>query len=345
MITNTPATQILNAYESALVRQGRSYATRVKYLHGVRSFVQWADGSLEREFSSFDIDLFLSSWESEWESTTGSRPSRATVRSRIAALRSFFGYLDRAGLLVDATGHPRKNPMAAVLSPALEQRPNDFLRPIEDTALLECGSPPAERFVVWLLRWTGLRVAEACALKLQDIDLSPGRESLAVRKSKTSAGVRTVPIVPCLVPELTTWMLVLRDRGLTSPQAHVLATATGAAFKPTFVWRLVKRAGARADVRPVPCECGSGRRSRHARGCPRTVSGENVSAITPHTLRRTFGSYLLNRGLRLEVVSRLLGHSSTVVTERAYAELLGATIRDELLAVLDPPVGDDQPAT
>jgi len=59
-----------------------------------------------------------------------------------------------------------------------------------------------------------------------------------------------------------------------------------------------------------------------------------IALATPHTLRRTFGSYLLNKGLRLEVVSKLLGHSSTVVTERAYAELLGSTIRDELLAVL-----------
>jgi site-specific recombinase XerD len=64
------------------------------------------------------------------------------------------------------------------------------------------------------------------------------------------------------------------------------------------------------------------------------MSGENVSAITPHTLRGTVGSYLLNKGLRLEVVGKLLGHSSTVVTERAHAEFLGATIRDELLAVL-----------
>jgi integrase len=56
--------------------------------------------------------------------------------------------------------------------------------------------------------------------------------------------------------------------------------------------------------------------------------------VTPHTLRRTFGSYLLNRGLRLEVVSKLLGHASTTVTERAYAELLDETARRELFQAL-----------
>ena len=73
----------------------------------------------------------------------------------------------------------------------------------------------------------------------------------------------------------------------------------------------------------------------HERGCARTRNGENLSEVTPHTLRRTFGSDLLNRGLRLEVVSKLLGHASTVVTERAYAELLDDTMRRELLRVLE----------
>lgn len=282
-----------------------------------------------------DVDLFLSTWESSRREQTGHAPSRATVRARIAALRSFFDYLERAG-----TG-PFKNPMAGVIAPTLEQKPNDFLRPVEDAALLDCQAPPAEHIVIWLLRWTGLRVSEACGLRLQDIDLTSGRESLLVRKSKTAAGVRTIPVVPALLPELETWMKGLHARGMLSPQAHVLATATGCAFKPSFVWRLVKRAGARAGVRPVRCECGSVIKTRHERGCPQTMSGENVSEITPHTLRRTFGSDLLNRGLRLEVVSRLLGHSSTVVTERAYAELLGSTIRDELLAVLESSVDSE----
>lgn len=60
-------------------------------------------------------------------------------------------------------------------------------------------------------------------------------------------------------------------------------------------------------------------------------SGENRSAVSPHTLRRTFGSDLINRGLRLETVSKLLGHANTTITERAYAQLLAPTIRRELL--------------
>ena len=289
------AASLLAAYGSALARQGRAEATRVKYVHGARTFLEWREGELG-EVTNIDIDFFLSSWEEAWRGATGRPPRRATVRARIAALRSFFSYLERAGLLRGAAGAATQNPMLAVIAPALEQRANDFLRPIEDQALLECGSPPAERMLVWLLRWTGLRVSEACTLKLQDVELAPGREAIVVRKSKTSAGVRTIPLVPALVPELEAWLATLQGRGITSPQAHLLATSSGSAFKPTFVWRLVKRAGERADVRPVHCQCGSPKRTRHEPGCPRTVSGENVSSITPHTLRRTFGSYLLNKG-------------------------------------------------
>ena len=182
----------------------------------------------------------------------------------------------------------------------------------------------AERMVVWLLRWTGLRVSEACSLKLDDVDLTPGRENLLVRQSKTAAGMRTIPVVPCLVPELETWLERLRSKRITSPQANLLATGTGSGFKPTFVWRLVKRAGERADVRPVLCQCGSRLRTRHAAGC--SANDERRERLVDHTPHASadIRSCLLNKGLRLEVVSRLLGHSSTVVTERAYAELLGA---------------------
>jgi integrase/recombinase XerD len=78
-----------------------------------------------------------------------------------------------------------------------------------------------------------------------------------------------------------------------------------------FAWRVVKRVAERASVRLDP---------------------NGGSSISPHTLRRTLGSDLLNRGVRLEVVSKLLGHASTTITEQAYAELLDATIAAEVLA-------------
>src|SRR5439155_12935541 len=123
---------------------------------------------------------------------------------------------------------------------------------------------------------------------------------------------------PTLVPEVRVWLETLAARGFILPETPFLATRGGTAMKPTFVWRLVKRVAARAGVRPVRCTCGSERATRHERGCHRMVSGENLSTVSPHTLRRTFGSDLLNKGVRLETVARLLGHSSTVVTERAY---------------------------
>ena len=98
-----------------------------------------------------------------------------------------------------------------------------------------------------------------------------------------------------------------------------------------YMWRVVERVAFQAGVRTTVCTCSTTRQDRHAPRCPRTTSGENRSAVSPHTLRRTFGSDLINRGLRLETVSKLLGHANTTITERAYAQLLAPTIRRELL--------------
>ena len=94
-----------------------------------------------------------------------------------------------------------------------------------------------------------------------------------------------------------------------------------------------------STVRPRPCTCNTPR-PPHQPGCPRNLNGYNKSDVSPHTLRRTFGSHLLNHGLRLEVVSKLLGHSTTTITEQAYAQLLDDTARRELLHALQHPTNN-----
>jgi integrase len=95
----------------------------------------------------------------------------------IGALRGFFAYLEQAEFLVASDGTPRRNPVRTLDAPPSPQRPNDFLRPHEDRAPLNAECPHHHRIVVWLLRYTGVRVAEAQALTFADLDLTPGHEA------------------------------------------------------------------------------------------------------------------------------------------------------------------------
>jgi integrase len=325
---------LLAAFDSHLARLGRAPGTRGRYGRVLRGFAVWLGGRSPTALSAAEIDIYLQGWRERFLALHGHPPAQASYRGQVNALRSFYAYLDRFSLLLDDEGRALPDPMRRIACPPAGEATNDWLRPGEDAALRACAGTLQERFLVAFLRWSGLRVSEACALTLADLELTPGEEALTVRKSKTSAGRRTVPLVPELRPLLELWLAELERRNMRAPAVPLLATRQGGPLHQSYVWRLVKRVAFRAGVRPLPCTCGAGR-APHAGGCPRTRNGENLSEVSPHTLRRTFGSDLLNRGLRLEVVSKLLGHASTVVTERAYAELLDDTMRRELLHVLE----------
>jgi integrase/recombinase XerC len=290
---------LLEAFGSRLSRTKRP-GTRTKYVAHVRHFLTWLGDRDVVSVRAADINDYLDAW------CAADNPAPSTQRVRLGALKSFYEYLRSRDLLVGPDGHELVNPVDRVEKPKLRRRPNDWLRDDEDRAVLDAPLTEQERIVIWLLRWTGLRIGEACALRIEDVDFD--REEIRVRESKSDAGLRVVPIVPELNVELRKWIATLRRRGLDRSDGPLLATGRGTPMKPQFAWRLVKRVAHRADVRATP----------------------TGSAISPHTLRRTFGSYLLNRGVRMEVVSKLLGHADTRVTQAAYAQLLDETIRAEV---------------
>jgi integrase/recombinase XerD len=141
------------------------------------------------------------------------------VRLRLSALKSSYGYLDDRGLLEG------RNPVERIKAPRVRRRPNDRLRVNEDGALLEACATEQEKVLIWLLRWTGLRVGEALALTVEDVDLE--RRVVRVRASKTDAGLRTVPIVDELGALLLGWMDGLRARKDWRPDMPLLATRGG----------------------------------------------------------------------------------------------------------------------
>ena len=318
----------IEEYDGDLALRRVTKSTRVKYRQHLRA-IAGAVGETRSpaSVSTHEIKMHLSRWQREYETSAGRELSPATVRNRMTALGCFYGFLlDNAGL-VDEDGLPVPNPMGPISKhkPKVERRVNGWLREDEDVRLMAGQMALQEKVIIFLLRFTGLRVSEAVGLRIRDLNLMT--DKITVRTSKTEAGRRTIPILPGLKPVLRAWLNELEARGLNEPDGYFLCTlregnsksrpgirtAPGRPLATQFVWKVVKRVGQRNEIRIV----------------------DGKSELGPHALRRTFGSDLINRGVRLEVISRLLGHSSTTVTEGHYAELLSETIASEVLEALD----------
>ncbi len=288
-----------------LRRRGKSVRTVKRWRSELERFVAWVGERPFAEVSAADLELgFLGWWESSFEDRNARPPSLNSTRAVMQALRSFYGFCDKFGLLADADGKLVRNPALALELPVIPVKPElDWLRPDEDAAFLDVAMNAREDIIVFFLRLTGLRLGEALGLLNRDVDLAAG--AIGVRESKTAAGYRSIPISPELRPHLERWLGFTKREGLYHADGPFLVTRNRTAMKPQYVEQVVARVATRAGL---------------------------ARRVTPHTLRRTFGSDLVNRGVRLEVVSRLLGHASTAITEKAYARLEDATIRAEMLA-------------
>lgn len=291
-------------------------ASKVKYRPLLESFARWAGERDVAELSTALIEFeYLPAWTENFELRNGRPPAQNTVRLKHNALSSFLDYAWRRGLI-------GLNPMLAIPRPSYEAPMNDWLSSEEDFAMARVRMTPLEDIVCGLARLAGLRCAEVTGLLRGHVDLSEGL--LHVRGTKSSASVRGVVIFPELAVKIGHWMAIQDGRGLTNPLDWLVSTERGGRVAEPYVWRIVKRVAARASVRL------HGRDDR-SRPIALDRAGENVSEVSPHTLRRTYGSDLLNRGARIEVVSAQLGHASVKVTEKAYVKLLTTTQRNEIL--------------
>jgi site-specific recombinase XerD len=113
------------------------------------------------------------------------------------------------------------------------------------------------------------------------------RREIRVRTSKTPRGWRTIPLLPQLEESVREWRAYRAEHDLDQPGSPFLVTMAGSPMQSRYVWRIVRDVSARAGLS--------------------TAGGRRV---TPHALRRTFATEMLIRGVRLETVSRLLGHAA-----------------------------------
>ncbi len=201
-----------------------------------------------------------------------------TIARKLAALRSWFRFLVRRGVL-------ERNVAREVRGPRLPRKLVSFL-PIDEAMVLMDATPPGQpsrardSAVLELLYATGLRVSELAGLDLNDLDCS----ERTVRVLGKGGKERIVPY---------------GSRAAGALDAHL--ARRGAIRGPLFA----NRRGGRLTVRSIHSIV---RRSAAACGITRRVS--------PHTLRHTFATHLLDAGADLRMIQELLGHSRLSTTQR-----------------------------
>jgi integrase/recombinase XerD len=262
---------------------------------------------------AYDTDLWaFAAWagDREWRSgpdlaveylATLVRPPRAlrpaSHRRKAAAIRAFYRFCLADGIverdihtLLDLPrgGRPLPDTLDRdEVSSLLDAVPPDAPLAIRDRALLE------------LLYASGLRIGEALALDGDDLSLEAG----TVRVMGKGERERLVPVGDVALDALRRWISEVRLGWL--PASHgrrggpLFLSARGRRLGRMDAWRIIRRASLRAGI------------ARH---------------VTPHTLRHSFATHLLEGGADLRVVQELLGHAS-ITTTQLYTHLTGERIR------------------
>ncbi len=226
-----------------------------------------------------DLRLWVSSLSSSGVATT-------TVLRKMSAVRAFFSYLERHHDL-------KKNPAARLVSPRAPKTLPRFVRPDETERTLNTLGTFSDNFsrardalIVDMLYSTGIRESELTALL--DINVNTAACELKVRGKRNKE--RIIPFGNEL-RDMITHYRTLRDADpMTANPENFFVRDNGEALYRQFVYRVVNRA--------------------------LTEAGVSAKVKSPHVLRHSFATDMLNGGADLNAVQKLLGHESLATTQR-----------------------------
>lgn len=216
--------------------------------------------------------------------------SASSVARKLSAIRTFCKFLIREKKI-------KEDPVAGISAPKSSVNIPDFLTVDEVFALIDTPNQKdsfmkRDKAILELLYSTGIRVAELVAINFEDLDLS--NEVLKVRGKGNKQ--RLVPVGGMALEAINQWGVLRKkvtDRCLArgkEPDNHALfLNSRGGRLTTRSVERFVKAYGERAGI---------------------------LQKVTPHALRHSFATHLLEMGADLRSVQELLGHSSLSTTQR-----------------------------
>ncbi len=218
--------------------------------------------------------------------------ARASVARKVSALRTFVRYLRREGWI-------DSDPVALAVSPKREQKIPAHLSVDEMSRLLEMPdvSTPLgrrDRAILELFYASGLRLSELVGVDLEDVDLH-GRMVRVMGKGRKE---RLVPFNASCATAIRGW---LEDRRTLRVNPKSQIPRTKSQGEPLFVNSRGTRLTGRSVQRHV---------ARYVNGCSTRFG------ISPHALRHSFATHLLQNGADLRAIQELLGHVRLSTTQR-----------------------------
>lgn len=208
--------------------------------------------------------------------------SSTTVNRKVSALKSFYKYLR-------IEGEVKSNPTFQISIPKQKKKLPEFIPESDMKAGTiniqedQYSSDIMEDVIISLLYGTGIRLSELIGLTLNDVNFAKNSIKVMGKRQKE----RIIPLpkkVLCKIEKYITY----RTETFENPEPFLFLTKQGKKLYPKFVYRLVN-----TYIR----------------------SASTISKKSPHVLRHSFATHMLNNGADLNTIKELLGHASLAATQ------------------------------
>ncbi|MCX6288130.1 MAG: tyrosine-type recombinase/integrase [Bacteroidetes bacterium] len=207
--------------------------------------------------------------------------SPRSVNRKLTSLKSFYRFLLKEGVV-------ENNPMRRIISPKTSKRLPEFIETDKMSALIENmegseGFPGLrDRIIVEMFYNTGMRLSELLNLKEMDIDFHSGTVKVLGKRNKE----RLIPFTKKFGSLLKDYILEKEKNFGVVPELFL--TDSGGKMYPKRIYLIVKS---------------------------HLASVTTLAQKSPHVLRHTFATHLLNNGAELNAVKELLGHANLAATQ------------------------------
>jgi integrase/recombinase XerC len=254
--------------------------TIISYQNDLTAFFDF----LLTQFSESELAAIKPTYVRSWLASLKEQGMESkSINRKISSLKSFFKYQLRQQTL-------EVSPMTGIISPKVGKRLPQYVDKKDITTLLQHVEFPdtwagrTDELIVHLFYNTGMRQAELCGLKETDISKSNGTIKVLGKGNKE----RIIPVSNQLVHKMQDYMAEKRKQHEVFDSHILLVTAAGKKLYPRYVYNTVNR----------------------YLGMVTTIDKKS-----PHVLRHSFATHLMNNGADLNAVKELLGHSSLAATQ------------------------------